>query len=113
MKTLAPLAAIAAAFAIPCSAATAPADLLAQATIPITQARATTGSRIRRELPKLTIPATDPYDKLTPEQRRAFGAQGLQFVEREYRWQTVLPRVEGLLRSLPTARESAAASPPV
>ena len=75
MKTLAPLAAaIAAAFAIPCSAATAPADMLAQATIPITQARATTGSRIRRELPKLTIPATDPYDKLTPEQRRAFRA---------------------------------------
>jgi hypothetical protein len=48
-----------------------------------------------------------------PEQRRAFGAQGLQFVEREYRWQTVLPRVEGLLRRLPTARASAAASPPV
>ena len=48
-----------------------------------------------------------------PEHRRAFGAQGLQFVEREYRWQTVLPRVEGLLRSLPTVRASAAASPPV
>jgi glycosyltransferase involved in cell wall biosynthesis len=46
-----------------------------------------------------------------PEQRRALGAQGLQFVEREYRWQTVLPRVEGLLRSLPTAQASAAASP--
>ena len=48
-----------------------------------------------------------------PEQGRALGAQGLQFVEREYRWQTVLPRVEGLLRNLPTARASAAASPSV
>ena len=75
MKTLATVAAaMAVAFAVPCDAAPAPADLLAQATIPITQARATTGSRIRRELPKLTIPATDPYDKLTPEQRRAFRA---------------------------------------
>jgi hypothetical protein len=73
MKTLAPLAAvIAAALVLPCEAATAPADMLAQATISITQARAATGSRIRRELPKLTIPATDPYDKLTPEQRQAF-----------------------------------------
>jgi glycosyltransferase involved in cell wall biosynthesis len=43
-----------------------------------------------------------------PEQCRALGAQGLQFVDREYRWQTVLPRVEGLLRTLPTARASAA-----
>jgi glycosyltransferase involved in cell wall biosynthesis len=48
-----------------------------------------------------------------PEQCRAFGAQGLQFVEREYRWPTVLPRVEGLLRSLPTARASAVPSPSV
>lgn len=48
-----------------------------------------------------------------PHERRALGAQGLRFVEREYRWQTVLPRVEGLLRSLPTARASAAASPSV
>jgi len=45
-----------------------------------------------------------------PEQRRAFGAQGLKFVEREYRWETVLPRVEGLLRSLQTARASAAST---
>jgi glycosyltransferase involved in cell wall biosynthesis len=45
-----------------------------------------------------------------PEQRRTLGWQGLQFVEREYRWQTVLPRVEGLLRSLPTAQASADAS---
>jgi glycosyltransferase involved in cell wall biosynthesis len=45
-----------------------------------------------------------------PEQRRAFGAQGLKFVEREYRWETVLPRVEGLLRSLQTARGSAAST---
>jgi glycosyltransferase involved in cell wall biosynthesis len=42
-----------------------------------------------------------------PEQRRAFGAQGLKFVEREYRWPTVLPRVEGVLRSVQTVRASA------
>ncbi len=46
-----------------------------------------------------------------PEQRRALGAQGLRFVEREYRWHTVLPRVEDLLRSLPTVQARAAASP--
>lgn len=74
MKRLAVLAALAATFPFPCDAALAPADMLAQATIPITQARPTTGSRIRRELPKLVIPATDPYDKLTAEQRRAFRA---------------------------------------
>jgi glycosyltransferase involved in cell wall biosynthesis len=51
------------------------------------------------------------YFAAHPEQRRALGQQGLQFIEREYRWHTVLPRVEGLLRSLPTARASAAASP--
>ena len=58
----------------PCSAGVPAPDVLAQATIPISQARPNTGSRIRRELPKLTIPATDPYDKLTPEQMRAFRA---------------------------------------
>ena len=73
MKTLAFLAgAIAVALAVPCDAATAPSQSLAQATIPITQARPATGSRIRRGMPTLTIPATDPYDKLTAEQRRAF-----------------------------------------
>jgi glycosyltransferase involved in cell wall biosynthesis len=45
-----------------------------------------------------------------PTERAALGAQGRQFVEREYRWETVLPRVEELLKSLPTARVSAAAS---
>ena len=75
MKMLASLAAVmAAALAFPCAAALSPSDVVAQVTIPITQARPATGSRIRRELPKLTIPATDPYDKLTPEQRRAFRA---------------------------------------
>ena len=59
---------------LPCDAGVPAADVLAQATIPISQARPNTGSRIRRELPKLTIPATDPYDKLTPEQMRAFRA---------------------------------------
>jgi hypothetical protein len=73
MKILATCAAaLAAAFATPCNAAIAPADVLAQATIPITQARPNTGSRIRRALPQLTIPATEPYDKLTADQRRAF-----------------------------------------
>jgi glycosyltransferase involved in cell wall biosynthesis len=43
-----------------------------------------------------------------PDQSRVLGAQGLAFVEREYRWQIVLPRVEGLLRRLPTAQGSAA-----
>ena len=54
----------------------------------------------------------EALDYLTshPYERRAMGTQGLHFVEREYRWQTVLPRVEGLLRSLPTVR-AAAASP--
>jgi len=65
---------MAAALPVPCEAAVEPADMLAQATIPITQARPATGSRIRRELPKLTIPATEPYEKLTAEQRRAFRA---------------------------------------
>ena len=50
------------------------------------------------------------YFATHPDERRALGAQGLQFVEREYRWPTVLPRVEGLLRSLPTAQASVAAS---
>ena len=45
-----------------------------------------------------------------PDERRAFGVQGLHYVEREYRWRTVLPRVEGLLRSLPTVRASVEAS---
>lgn len=33
------------------------------------------GSRIRRELPKMTIPAGDPDDRLTPEQKAEFLAQ--------------------------------------
>jgi glycosyltransferase involved in cell wall biosynthesis len=53
------------------------------------------------------------YLSTHPHERRALGAQGLRFVEREYRWPTVLPRVESVLRSLPTARASAAASPSV
>jgi glycosyltransferase involved in cell wall biosynthesis len=51
------------------------------------------------------------YLRAHPEQRRALGAQGLQFVEREYRWSTVLPRVEGLLTTIATSRASAEASP--
>jgi glycosyltransferase involved in cell wall biosynthesis len=44
------------------------------------------------------------------DERRALGAQGLQFVEREYRWPTVLSKVEGVLRSFATVRPSAEAS---
>lgn len=46
-----------------------PPDALAQATLPIVQARPGTGSRIRQILPKITVPATDPYDRLTPRQQ--------------------------------------------
>ncbi len=60
--------------ALPSTAAPAPDTLLAQVTIPLTQARAETGSRIRRALPTMTIAAGEPYDKLTAEQRAAFRA---------------------------------------
>ena len=40
-----------------------------------------------------------------PEQRAALGRQGLAYVEREYRWPTVLARVEGVLAAV-TARRS-------
>ena len=43
-----------------------------------------------------------------PDQRRALGKQGLDFVEREYRWETVLPRVEGVLKTLSTEQAEAA-----
>ena len=49
-------------------------EVVAQATLPLVQARPGTGSRVRRELPSLTIPATDPYDKLTPKQKAEFRA---------------------------------------
>jgi hypothetical protein len=68
------VAAVAVLAGFPSHAGATAGDVLAQATIPISQARPDTGSRIRRELPKLTIPATDPYDKLTPDQMRAFRA---------------------------------------
>jgi glycosyltransferase involved in cell wall biosynthesis len=50
------------------------------------------------------------YLRSHPEDRRTLGAQGLQFVEQEYRWRTVLPRVEALLRAIVTSRASADAS---
>jgi glycosyltransferase involved in cell wall biosynthesis len=50
------------------------------------------------------------YLRSHPDERRALGAQGLRFVELEYRWTIVLPRVEALLRAMPNARASAAAS---
>ncbi|MFO1305940.1 MAG: hypothetical protein U1F54_19625 [Burkholderiales bacterium] len=59
---------------VPALAAPPPDSMLAQVSIPITQARADTGSRIRRALPTITIAAGEPYDKLTPEQRAAFRA---------------------------------------
>ncbi len=46
-----------------------------QASIPIVQARPDTGSRIRRELVKIVIPAEKPYAELTPEQRAQFRAK--------------------------------------
>ena len=45
-----------------------------------------------------------------PGMRRALGAQGLAFVEREYRWPTVLGRVEQLLTTTLTAQGRSAAS---
>jgi hypothetical protein len=45
------------------------------------QARPGTGSRVRRELPSLTIPATDPYDRLTSQQRADFRAQFTNLAE--------------------------------
>lgn len=47
----------------------------AQASLPIVQARPDTGSRIRREVVKLIIPAEKRYDELTPDQRAKFRAQ--------------------------------------
>jgi glycosyltransferase involved in cell wall biosynthesis len=43
-----------------------------------------------------------------PDQRRTLGRQGLAFVDREYRWGTVLPRVEGVLKTLSTGRAEVA-----
>jgi glycosyltransferase involved in cell wall biosynthesis len=48
-----------------------------------------------------------------PTERSTLGAQGLAFVEREYRWPTVLARVEKLLAKTRAARERAVASPAV
>jgi glycosyltransferase involved in cell wall biosynthesis len=45
-----------------------------------------------------------------PEERRALGAQGLAFVDREYRWPTVLARVEQLLATTLSARATVEAS---
>lgn len=55
--------------------AAAALDAAAQVTLPLTQARPDTGSRIRRPLASLTVPASDPYDRLTSEQKAAFLAQ--------------------------------------
>ena len=51
-----------------------PPDALAQATLPIVQARPGTGSRIRQTLPKMAVPATDPYERLTTKQMAEFRA---------------------------------------
>jgi glycosyltransferase involved in cell wall biosynthesis len=50
------------------------------------------------------------YFRDHPAERRALGAQGLAFVEREYRWPTVLARVEDLLSRTLTSRASAAST---
>ena len=47
----------------------------AETGIPIVQARADTGSRIRRERMKLFIPAEKPYAELTADERAQFRAQ--------------------------------------
>jgi len=47
-------------------------EMLAQASLPLVQARPDTGSRIRRDLVKLNVPATDPYDQLTTTQKQEF-----------------------------------------
>jgi len=38
----------------------------------------------------------------TDADRRALGAQGLAYVEREYRWPTVMARVDALLEQVRT-----------
>jgi glycosyltransferase involved in cell wall biosynthesis len=48
------------------------------------------------------------YLRSHDEVRMALGTQGRQFVEREYRWSTVLPRVEALLTALPKPAPAAA-----
>jgi glycosyltransferase involved in cell wall biosynthesis len=50
------------------------------------------------------------YLRSHPHERRVLGEQGLAYVEREYRWDTVLPRIEALLTKIPTLRARAAAS---
>jgi glycosyltransferase involved in cell wall biosynthesis len=50
------------------------------------------------------------YLGMHDKERRALGAQGLAFVEREYRWPTVLARVEDLLARTLTSRASAAST---
>jgi glycosyltransferase involved in cell wall biosynthesis len=50
------------------------------------------------------------YLRSHPHERRVLGEQGLAYVEREYRWDTVLPRIEALLTKIPTSRAPAAAS---
>ena len=45
-----------------------------------------------------------------PDERQSLGAQGREFIEREYRWHTVLPRVEALLTTISTSRASVEAS---
>jgi len=47
-------------------------DVLAQASLPLVQARPDTGSRIRRGLVELNVAATDPYDRLTTKQKEEF-----------------------------------------
>ena len=46
----------------------------AQTSLPIVQAQPGTGSRIRRELVKMVIPAEKRYDELTPDQKAKFRA---------------------------------------
>jgi glycosyltransferase involved in cell wall biosynthesis len=44
-------------------------------------------------------------------ERGQFGRQGLAYVEREYRWPTVLARIEGLLNEVAAGRRSSETFP--
>jgi hypothetical protein len=78
-------------------------DAVAQATIPVVQARPDTGSRVRRELARITIPATGPYAALTPQQRAEFRAQFASLADADdppYPVDGLLPIAQDLARGI-------------
>jgi len=72
--------------------------------------------QVRRANGGLSYRWADEFDEaLTyllskPEERNTLGRQGLAYVEREYRWPTVLARVERLLKAVVAANSFADAS---